>query len=82
MSVPTAMPPAQQHIDPTLTQAKVNPPPAPSMFTPYVDAFYSAHRPITQPIANTYSKFENWKEGFGLTQHGTVENLTREVKRE
>lgn len=57
------------------------PSPAPSAFTPYLDALHSIHRPITNPIANTYSKFEKWKEGFGLYQPGTVENLTREIKR-
>ena len=57
------------------------PGPAPSAFTPYLDAIHSLHRPLTNPLVNTYSKFESWKSGFGLYQPGTVENLTREIKR-
>ena len=57
------------------------PAPAPSAFAPYLDAFHAVHRPLTSPLANTYTKFESWKESFGLFQPGTVENLTREIKR-
>jgi mitochondrial import receptor subunit TOM40 len=35
--------------------------------------------PVAAPIAGTFERFHNWKEYMGLSQPGTVENLTRDV---
>ena len=56
--------------------------PAPSAFTPYLDAVSSLFHPMTGPVMNTYNRFHGWKESMGLVQPGTVENLTKEVSRE
>jgi mitochondrial import receptor subunit TOM40 len=55
---------------------------APPAVSAYVDALTNVFRPVTAPIANTYQRFHNYKESWGLTQPGTAENLTKEVKRE
>jgi mitochondrial import receptor subunit TOM40 len=38
--------------------------------------------PVAAPIAGTFERFHNWKEYMGLSQPGTVENLTRDVTSE
>ncbi|ORX33408.1 putative mitochondrial import receptor subunit tom40 [Kockovaella imperatae] len=53
--------------------------PAPSAFTPYLDAVNGLFQPMTGPVMNTYNRFHGWKESMGLIQPGTVENLTREI---
>ena len=35
---------------------------------------------VVSPLANVYDRFSQWKAAFGLTNPGTVENLTKEVK--
>lgn len=35
--------------------------------------------PVAAPLASTFERFHNWKEYMGLSQPGTVENLTRDV---
>jgi mitochondrial import receptor subunit TOM40 len=46
----------------------------------YLSALYNLTHPIAHPIANTYTRFEAWKDSFGLYQPGTAENLTKEIK--
>lgn len=38
--------------------------------------------PVAAPLASTFQRFHNWKEYMGLSQPGTVENLTRDVTSE
>lgn len=57
------------------------PHPAPSASSSYLDAFAALTHPVYRPIQSTYTRFEAWKEKFGLFQPGTTENMTREVKR-
>ena len=73
-SYPGAIPPVaeKQHQMP-------QPPPESSS---YLSAIYQLTHPLTRPVANTYNRFESWKDSMGLYQPGTAENLTREIKRE
>ena len=57
------------------------PGPAPSAFTPYLDAFTHIFHPIASPLVSTNNRFHGWKESLGLGQPGTVEGLTREISR-
>lgn len=46
----------------------------------YLSALYALAHPIAHPLVNTYTRFEAWKDSFGLYQPGTAENLTKEIK--
>ncbi|KAI5452340.1 translocase of outer mitochondrial membrane [Naganishia albida] len=46
----------------------------------YLSALYAFTHPIAHPLVNTYTRFEAWKDSFGLYQPGTAENLTKEIK--
>jgi mitochondrial import receptor subunit TOM40 len=46
----------------------------------YLSALYTLTHPVTHPLVNTYTRFEKWKDSFGLYQPGTAENLTKEIK--
>lgn len=35
---------------------------------------------VVSPLANVYDRFSQWKTTLGLSNPGTVENLTKEVK--
>ena len=35
---------------------------------------------VVSPLTNAYGRLSQWKAAFGLTNPGTVENLTKEVK--
>lgn len=56
------------------------------MATPFipdakVDALYTTPTVTSSnPFANVYSRFSQWRESLGLPSPGTVENLQKEVK--
>ncbi|OCF45407.1 mitochondrial import receptor subunit TOM40 [Kwoniella heveanensis CBS 569] len=55
-------------------------PSGPTAFAPYLDTVANIFHPVAGPVMNTYGRFHGWKESMGLTQPGTVENLTRDVQ--
>ncbi|KAG8929616.1 translocase of outer mitochondrial membrane [Tulasnella sp. 419] len=40
----------------------------------------SAFSSVASPLTNAYAKFSNWRASLGLSNPGTVESLTKEVK--
>ena len=57
--------------------------PVPSPSTLFKMASTSSSSPfisVVSPLANVYDRFSQWKIALGLSNPGTVENITKEVK--
>lgn len=79
MSAPSY--PAYSPAPATLPVEKGVPPhPTSDVASGYLAALYSLVHPVAHPLVNTYTRFEAWKDSFGLYQPGTAENLTKEIK--
>lgn len=81
MAAPAPSYPAYSPVPTTLPVEKGVPPhPAADATSGYLSALYALTHPIAHPLVNTYTRFEAWKDSFGLYQPGTAENLTKEIK--
>ena len=62
-------------------QAASFPVPSPSLSSKMTSTSSSSpFAPVVSPLTNVYDRFSQWRSALGLSNPGTVENLTKEVK--